>query len=353
MDDRNHVWKSRGTGKIAPALVDDIRALALAAHRKQLDAQRLRLLLARVDAEPVGNAPAIARVIGRALNTARWTTAPTPTGLIERVKTIWQTPEPTLPTPEDFVWFCLCDTDGFARERALRGITMPPPSAMRLALLMIRLNDWVPQVRAAAQDCLRRVEAGITPAVFVDALPYCLQALPLASRMDDGGAALIALVSRPDIHALIAERLMHGEGGAIVRIFRDLMSTDLFDAHLPALAISARDTTIRARALRILLDGAVEDIPVIREFWISRKLGIKRPVAGTASRPIAHVPAAQALITRAARDRTVAVRKAAAQGLVRHRDDIDDLDALVALFKHETNAAVLDRIAFVKKHRPA
>ncbi|OJF92865.1 hypothetical protein [Pararhizobium antarcticum] len=353
MDDRNHVWRSRGTGKIAPALIDAISALARIAHRQQLDGERLRAVLVRVDAEPAGHATGLARVIGRALNTVRWSPIPKPTGLVEQLKTAWRAREPTLPTPEDLAWFSLCDPDGFVRERALEGINMPPPSAIRLALLMIRLNDWVPQVRAAAQRCLDRVGAGIAPEVFVDTLPYCLQALPLASRMGDGGAALIALVSRPDIHDLIADRLMNGEGGAIVRIFRDLMSTDLFDAQLPALAASARNTAIRARALRILLAGAVEDIPVLREFWISRTLGIKRPVAGTATRPIDQAAAAEALISRAARDRTVAVRKAAAQGLVRHRNDVDDLDALVALFDTEKNPAILDRIAFVKKSRPA
>ena len=49
-------------------------------------------------------------------------------------------------------WIDLSSHDGYGRERALRTISGPAPNAFFFALAAKRLNDWVPQVRAAARE---------------------------------------------------------------------------------------------------------------------------------------------------------------------------------------------------------
>lgn len=53
----------------------------------------------------------------------------------------------------------LCNWDGYRREKALRAIGEKVPNRFFLALVLRRLNDWVPQVRQAAQDILSKVLA--------------------------------------------------------------------------------------------------------------------------------------------------------------------------------------------------
>ena len=57
----------------------------------------------------------------------------------------------------------------------------------------------------------------------------------------------------------------------------------------------------------------------------------------------------RALIASAARDTSLKVRKAAAQGLVLHYRDIQDLDGVIARFDSETNKAVRERLDFVRR----
>ena len=55
------------------------------------------------------------------------------------------------------------------------------------------------------------------------------------------------------------------------------------------------------------------------------------------------------LISAGARDRTVAVRKAAAEGLVRHYKNLQDAPQLIDAFGHEKNAAVRSRLDFIRR----
>ena len=48
-------------------------------------------------------------------------------------------------------WLDLCSGDGFKRERILRTLSEGAPNAFFYSLAVRRLNDWVPQVRAAAR----------------------------------------------------------------------------------------------------------------------------------------------------------------------------------------------------------
>src|SRR5215475_8739596 len=54
----------------------------------------------------------------------------------------------------------MCSGNGFERQRALEAVQQVP-NAFCLALLLLRLNDWVKEVRTAARAALKRQSAAL------------------------------------------------------------------------------------------------------------------------------------------------------------------------------------------------
>ena len=67
-------------------------------------------------------------------------------------------------------WMDICNADGFRRERALRTLSGGAPNSFLFALVVRKLNDWVPQVRAAACDVLPFIAEASDPEFIVDVL---------------------------------------------------------------------------------------------------------------------------------------------------------------------------------------
>ncbi|MEM6256369.1 MAG: hypothetical protein AAF821_25940 [Cyanobacteria bacterium P01_D01_bin.156] len=49
-------------------------------------------------------------------------------------------------------WLDHCHGNGYLREKALRSLHEGAPNGFLFAMVLRRLNDWVPQVRAAARE---------------------------------------------------------------------------------------------------------------------------------------------------------------------------------------------------------
>ena len=81
----------------------------------------------------------------------------------------------------------LLSSDGRVRERALKRITPGNPDAAIWQAVLLRLNDWVPQVRAAAWQALQRLLPQWDIATALQALP-ALQALERGQRAHHGDA---------------------------------------------------------------------------------------------------------------------------------------------------------------------
>lgn len=80
----------------------------------------------------------------------------------------WRSPRSTLTDVEKRLlnetssgpFVLMCSANGFERQRALEAVQQIP-NAFCLALLLIRLNDWVKEVRGAARTALDRQSAGL------------------------------------------------------------------------------------------------------------------------------------------------------------------------------------------------
>ena len=119
----------------------------------------------------------------------------------------------------------------------------------------------------------------------------------------------------------------------------------------PALT-GARNYLVRARALKALIDGEAEFIVGTQSTMTvgySGRYLYREPIVEKRKIDIAvDIPA---LITTAARDPATTVRKVAADGLIRHRHAIANIDTVISAFDRETNASIRERIDFVKRHK--
>ena len=64
---------------------------------------------------------------------------------------------------ELLTWIDLTSWDGYKREKTLRTLSGAAPNTFFFSLAIRRLNDWVPEVRAAARDTLLELAKASDP----------------------------------------------------------------------------------------------------------------------------------------------------------------------------------------------
>mgnify|MGYP001800746416 CR=1 FL=1 len=67
-------------------------------------------------------------------------------------------------------WLDLCNGDGYLREKALRSLREGAPNGFLFAIVLRRLNDWVPQVRATAREHVPQMAANTKPEYILETL---------------------------------------------------------------------------------------------------------------------------------------------------------------------------------------
>lgn len=142
--------------------------------------------------------------------------------------------------------------DGHVREAAVRRLGEVVPSDV-LPFLLLRANDWVPQVRTAATRALtRHLHVGSVPG-WIDVLP-ALDRLQQATRGDH--RALISDVHRllgsPAARPQLMDALSH-ENARVRRLVLALLATveDLDVAAVVHRAAADRDTVVRTAAISL------------------------------------------------------------------------------------------------------
>lgn len=120
---------------------------------------------------------------------------------------------------------------------------------------------------------------------------------------------------------------------------------------LPRLA-AARHYLVRAIAFRTLLSGQAEVITgrTMREevsYSGRRRLSVPKVLVV----PLVIDNDHEETIRQAAQDRTRTVRKLAADAMIARRDQLADLDGLLALFENEPSASIRERLDFIRRRR--
>lgn len=176
--------------------------------------------------------------------------------------------------------------NGFVRQRALELSDRHAATATEacLRLLLVRANDWVPQVRQAAVARLEAVADDAAGAVLIRALPL-VQRLSDAGRLRDSNVAdlLLKLAAGPYWHDLLA-----GLSADQLSVRRSCTE----------LALSAPQER-RSEAIEVVLDAVADPV--------SRRRAAQTLIAASPDR---------AAITRLAHDRSADVRLTALHHLL-------------------------------------
>jgi len=236
----------------------------------------------------------------------------------------WQQPpkEYSFPVP----WFDLFSGNGYRRERVLRAVKAQAPSAFLLAMLIRRLNDWVPQVREAAQDTVRHA-LKTSPADMVTEVAWAM--LPVRTtwnRIDADGVAIVESISeRSDVVEAIFRKLMGAPTGRPSIVLREVSRRANLDAFLPELAASAVQPALRAAAYRILLNRRVVWPDGWAWRWVDKSMGERVRERVWVSRELTVATDFVSTLTAAMQDSSPAVRRVAGDVLIAHRAQLGDI----------------------------
>lgn len=154
-------------------------------------------------------------------------------------------------------WVLTCHRDGHVREAALRALEPPCPNAFHLALILVRVNDWVGEIRTLALSRLPAFWHAAPPDERVSLLPLVLD----RGRMGRLGAdrtTLEAIAAARDIRKEIVADLIANDGRHSARLFALVLREEWIDRHLPRLSGKAASPLVRARALSAIATGRVK-----------------------------------------------------------------------------------------------
>lgn len=244
-------------------------------------------------------------------------------------------------------WLFLFHGDGYLRERALRSLDGPAPGAFLLAQLFYRLNDWVPEVRAAARACVERVAAATAPEIIATVAVALVDRTSEWGRWNDERAVLDGLLTRDDVASTVAQELMGSPIGPYARALRQVMRAAAIDPHLDRLATGAVQPAVRAVATLTLIDGVARWPDGWRWQWIDKSLGYRRRVREIAERPLSIVTDRTLVISRAARDPAATVRFAALEGVLRYARESATGTAIATLLAGDPVPRVRTRALFI------
>jgi hypothetical protein len=217
----------------------------------------------------------------------------------------------------DLHWNDLGSGDGHRREAALRGLAGPAPDSAAVVLALRRLNDWVPQVRAAARDALPSLAHASDPDHVVDALCSLLPVWMHWGRAQPQDKAVAQqIIALPHVAHALAGRLMATACGPMPIVLAQCLRTPVLDDHLQAMAKQALQPGVRALAHGTLIKARATWVDGYRWHWIDLREAKGRCVSVLGQRALARrTPLLQAL-NDAAADRSPLVRRMAAKGLV-------------------------------------
>ncbi|WKL57737.1 hypothetical protein Q1W73_01785 [Asticcacaulis sp. ZE23SCel15] len=242
--------------------------------------------------------------------------------------------------------------DGYVREAALHSFTTAPQSPFFLAAIAYRLNDWVQPVRVTAQYCAKRIFPKVAPEVVVGAAPYLISRWRYWGRWKQEDASIIdSLFDRTDVMALWAERYSRAITGPLGTELRFILRSDGFDTYLHGLARGAIAPSVRATALKALLDGFASWPIGFDRQWIDKRFYIYRRITRYAQRDLKVQCDKNILILEGLCDKSPAVRRIAADALIECRETFPEIIDAITRLQSDRSPSIRERGDFLARKR--
>ena len=250
----------------------------------------------------------------------------------------------------DYGWLLLFHWNGYVREQALDAISTPPASPFFFAALAWRLNDWVGPVRRAAARCAERVLPRISPEVAANAAPYLLDRRLAWGRWNDEANVLDPIFGSRDVIANLAIYLQEQSTGPLATCLRNALRYPNIDEHLPRIAAAAVQPSVRAIAYQCLMTGKAIRPVGFEWAWIDKVYGLRRRVPVLALREVRTTRPGVEWIRDGIRDKSILVRRVAADALVAARSQLADAGDLIAQLAADRSSAIRSRADFMMRH---
>lgn len=253
----------------------------------------------------------------------------------------------------DLGWLVLFHGDGYLRQAAMETLPGPPRSAFELAAACYRLNDWVENVRLAAEAYAARAFPETDPNVIAGAALFLLEMEPHLQRWSDRGRAAVRhLLTRRDTATCLADTLQTALTGRQGYLLQQLLRDRSLDPYLHRLAHDAAHPGVRRVAMTCLLTGQARWLTGFRYEWIDKSMARRKRVPVHETRSLTVAGDLPALLSAAVADRSPKVRAVAADSLIAHRKEAtSDMDRLAARLAEDTSPSVRSRAAYYLTHR--
>jgi len=246
----------------------------------------------------------------------------------------------------------LFHADGYLREAALDKISDELSSPFFVAAILLRLNDWVPPVRESALRCAERIFPK-TPATVIAPALLALYPRTLSwTRWNVERSILTQTLCRLDVIATLAERIVAEPQAPVVRMLAALTRSPDFDSCLQKIAFEAQQPSVRAFALRTLIDGRARWRVGTTRRWIDKSMGQFATVASFEGRPLTIRADLLELCTRGSQDRSALVRKIALDGTIRGLMGTTAGVAIARSLVEDRSQGVRTRAEFVIRGQP-
>jgi hypothetical protein len=251
--------------------------------------------------------------------------------------------------PTRFVsWLDLSHSDGFKREEALRALYEGAPNGFFFSLAVRRLNDWVPQVRAAARDNLPLIAKRSDPEHVVDALWKVLPHCSSWGRMEDADRQVLTdLVCIEGVTFALKSRIVSATAGPTTAIFAQAGRTPALDRWLSEIAKNAIQPSVRAKAYRCQLEGRMVWVAGRKWAWTDLRWceGRFEPILGV--RPLSLTSPFLEVLKMALADRSPIVRRVAGDLLIQQLEIVGtEAVNLAKLLASDDSPSVAERGRF-------
>lgn len=248
-------------------------------------------------------------------------------------------------------WLDLISWDGYRREKTLRTLSGAAPNTFFFSLAIRRLNDWVPQVRAAAREKLPEIAKSTNPKYVVEALCITLANWNSWGRIEEADKnVLLQIISEEEIAELFRYKLISSTSGPMPSLFSQLGRTPILDGKLEEIADLAIQPSVRAKAYRSLFEGRIAWIEGRKWEWTDIRYCEGRLKAVVSERKLNVQTPLFDLLRSSAEDRSSIVRRVSAEFLIRELDVLgDDGRKFAENFASDKSKPVSERGRFAMK----
>ena len=220
-------------------------------------------------------------------------------------------------------WLDYCSGDGYQREKTLRTSREGAPNGFLFAIVLRRLNDWVPQVRAAAREYVPKMAANTKPEYILEALWAILPYLHTWGRLQvEDLEVLTSLLTVNGIPSQLGSKLIEATAGPAASILGQAGRQPVLDKFLPTISEKAIQPAVRAKEYRSQLEGRIVWFEGWEWVWTDIRWcqGQYKPVLG--ERKIHVYRSFLETLEQAARDNSPVVRRVAGDALIAKLDSI-------------------------------